>query len=107
MDSPIDRRSDYYRQRAREERPPGSASAPAEPALQPLLNTPNTLTLFRIVLVPVVVALWFSSHRLAPLAAAATFVVAAVTDWADGYLARKAHPHKCYVLLFRPLLWPL
>jgi hypothetical protein len=92
LDSPIDRRSDYYRQRAREERSPGAPGAPAAPALQPLLTPPNALTLLRIVLVPVVVGLWFSTHRLAPLAAAGTFVGAAVTDWADGFLARKAGP---------------
>ncbi len=92
LDSPIDRRSDYYRQRAREERSPGAPGAPAAPTLQPLLTPPNALTLLRIVLVPVVVGLWFSTHRLAPLAAAGTFVGAAVTDWADGFLARKARP---------------
>ncbi|KAK9821443.1 hypothetical protein WJX81_007458 [Elliptochloris bilobata] len=85
LDSPIDRRSDYYRQRAREE----PASAPPGPALQPLLTAPNALTIFRIVLVPVVVVLWFSLHWLAPLAVAAVFIIAALTDWADGYLARK------------------
>ena len=86
FDSPIDRRSDYYRQRAREEEPPGE---PPDAELQPLLTAPNVLTLLRIGLVPVVVALWFSPHRLAPLAAAAVFIAAALTDWADGVLARK------------------
>lgn len=85
FDSPIDRRSDYYRQRAREEPP----SDPPDAELQPLLTAPNVLTLLRIALVPVVVALWFSPHRLAPLAAAAVFITAALTDWADGVLARK------------------
>ena len=85
FDSPIDRRSDYYRQRARGE-PPGE---PPDAELQPLLTAPNVLTLLRIALVPVVVALWFSPHRLAPLAAAAVFIAAALTDWADGVLARK------------------
>ena len=86
FDSPIDRRSDYYRQRAREDPPPGE---PPDAELQPLLTAPNVLTLLRIALVPVVVALWFSPHRLAPLAAAAVFITAALTDWADGVLARK------------------
>jgi phosphatidylglycerophosphate synthase len=39
--------------------------------------------------VPALVVLWFHPARLAPLAAAVTFIVAALTDWADGYLARK------------------
>ena len=51
LDSPIDRRSDYYRQRAREQRPPGAAvqQAPLEP--QPLLTVPNALTFLRVLLV--------------------------------------------------------
>ena len=39
--------------------------------------------------VPALVVLWFHPARLAPLAAAVTFIVAALTDWADGYIARK------------------
>ena len=47
--------------------------------------------------VPILVILWFHPARLAPLLAAITFIVAAVTDWADGYLARKvpACMHAC------------
>ncbi|EIE19561.1 CDP-diacylglycerol--glycerol-3-phosphate 3-phosphatidyltransferase [Coccomyxa subellipsoidea C-169] len=88
LDSPIDRRSDYYRQRAREERPSGVLQQQSRQA-QPLLTAPNLLTFLRVLLVPVLVVLWFHPHRLAPLMAAITFIVAAITDWADGYLARR------------------
>ncbi len=88
LSSPIDRRSDYYRQRAREQQQPQSqASSNARP--QPLLTAPNVLTFARLLMVPVLVVLWFLPHRLAPLASALTFIFAAITDWADGYLARR------------------
>ena len=47
------------------------------------------LTFLRLLMVPVLVVLWFLPHRLAPLASALTFIFAAITDWADGYLARR------------------
>ena len=87
LSSPIDRRSDYYRQRAREQQPQSQAAASAKP--QPLLTAPNVLTFLRLLMVPVLVVLWFLPHRLAPLASASTFIFAAITDWADGYLARR------------------
>lgn len=88
LDSPIDRRSDYYRQRAREERPLAVLQQ-QKTQPQPLLTAPNTLTFLRVLLVPLLVVLWFHPHRLAPLMSAITFIVAAITDWADGYLARR------------------
>ena len=87
LSSPIDRRSDYYRQRAREQQPQSQAAASAKP--QPLLTAPNVLTFLRLLMVPILVVLWFLPHRLAPLASALTFIFAAITDWADGYLARR------------------
>ena len=59
-----------------------------------LLNVPNLVTLSRIVLIPLIVGIfylppeWLSFHEK-NLIATAIFVVAAVTDWLDGYLARK------------------
>ena len=44
--------------------------------------------------VPLLVVLWFHPHRLAPLLAAVTFIVAAITDWADGYIARRVRCRK-------------
>ncbi len=56
-------------------------------------NIPNSLTLLRILLIPVLVAIfvvpdeweWEWSRQ----AASMIFLVAALTDWFDGYLARK------------------
>ena len=53
------------------------------------LNLPNLLTLARIVAIPVVVVLLISPSRTAGMWAAALFGAAAVTDFVDGWLARK------------------
>lgn len=54
-----------------------------------LLNLPNILTLGRIAAVPVVVGLLFIDNRMYSFFAALVFSIAAITDWLDGYLARK------------------
>jgi len=53
------------------------------------MNIPNWLSLFRIVLIPVCVIVYYLPFKWAYLSAAAIFVIAALTDWLDGYLARK------------------
>lgn len=52
------------------------------------MNIPNILTLTRIVLIPLFVVLFYLPWRFAEIATAAIFVIAALTDWLDGYLAR-------------------
>lgn len=54
-----------------------------------LFNAPNTLTLLRIVLIPVFVLLFYLPVPWGRMACAVVFLVAAVTDWIDGYLARR------------------
>lgn len=53
-------------------------------------NLPNSLTVFRIAIIPVLVIMYlFSSWPMRQEWLTTVFVVAAVTDWLDGYLARK------------------
>ncbi|QSA98451.1 CDP-diacylglycerol--glycerol-3-phosphate 3-phosphatidyltransferase [Methylococcus sp. EFPC2] len=52
-------------------------------------NLPTYLTLLRIALIPVLVALFYLPWHLAHVACAVVFALAAVTDWLDGYLARR------------------
>ena len=53
-----------------------------------LTSLPNLLTLARIMIIPVLVALLFINEPMARWAACALFMVAAITDYFDGYLAR-------------------
>ena len=50
---------------------------------------PNLLTLFRIVLIPVMVILYYLPYEWHSFAAAFVFWIASLTDALDGYLARK------------------
>lgn len=53
------------------------------------LNLPNLLTLFRIALIPVLVLVFYLPFAWTNFAAALVFAVGAITDWADGYIARR------------------
>jgi CDP-diacylglycerol--glycerol-3-phosphate 3-phosphatidyltransferase len=53
------------------------------------LTWPTIITLFRIGLLPVMVAVFYAGFRGANIAAAAIFLAAAITDWLDGYIARR------------------
>ncbi|MEZ2417949.1 CDP-diacylglycerol--glycerol-3-phosphate 3-phosphatidyltransferase [Luteibacter sp. RCC_6_2] len=53
------------------------------------INLPTWLTLFRVLLLPVMVIVYYLPFRGANLTAALVFVLAAFTDWLDGYLARR------------------
>jgi CDP-diacylglycerol--glycerol-3-phosphate 3-phosphatidyltransferase len=54
-----------------------------------LLNTPNMLTLLRIILIPLFIGAYYFVHPMANMLTTAVFVLAALTDWLDGYLARR------------------
>lgn len=53
------------------------------------INLANGLTLFRIALLPVMVVVFYLPYHWTHLAAAAIFCLAGVTDWADGWIARR------------------
>ena len=57
--------------------------------LKQILLHPNSLTLFRIFSVPIIVLLMIYPNRLFTAAAALIFSAAAITDYLDGYLARQ------------------
>jgi len=52
-------------------------------------NAPNILTLLRIVLIPMFIVAYHLPNSLAHKLATGIFILAAVTDWLDGYLARR------------------
>jgi len=53
------------------------------------ITIPTALTLFRIALLPVMVVVFYAGFRGANIAAAAIFMAAALTDWLDGWVARR------------------
>lgn len=53
------------------------------------MNLPTKLTVLRIVLIPVFVALYFVKFTFNGIAAVAVFMIACFTDFLDGHLARK------------------
>jgi len=53
------------------------------------MNLPNSLTLFRILLIPVFVLVFYLPFGWSFVASALIFVLASATDWLDGYLARR------------------
>ncbi|MBR6107424.1 MAG: CDP-diacylglycerol--glycerol-3-phosphate 3-phosphatidyltransferase [Oscillospiraceae bacterium] len=55
------------------------------------MNTPNKLTLLRVLLVPVFVLFFYWSIPGHYLIATVVFVAASITDAVDGHLARKNH----------------
>jgi len=67
------------------------------------LNIPNSITLFRIALIPVFIAVFFLPHSWAPALATFIFWFAALTDWFDGYLARKLNQQSALGAFLDPL----
>ena len=53
------------------------------------MNLPNQLTTLRVVLIPVVILCFYLPGQWGHSVAGTLFIIAAITDWADGYLARK------------------
>lgn len=52
-------------------------------------NLPTNLTLLRIALIPLLAAVFYLPWQYSNLACTLIFFMAGVTDWLDGYLARK------------------
>ena len=60
------------------------------------LTLPTLLTLFRIVLIPVMVFVFYAPFKGANIAASGVFIAAALTDWLDGWVARKYGLHSAF-----------
>jgi CDP-diacylglycerol--glycerol-3-phosphate 3-phosphatidyltransferase/cardiolipin synthase len=72
------------------------------------LNVPNLLTWLRILMTPLVVGVfYFPDTWLAPwqqnVTATALFAAAAVTDWLDGYLARRLNQTSAFGAFLDPV----
>lgn len=66
-------------------------------------NTANKLTMLRVILIPVYLVVWYLNLKYSALLALAVFVIASVTDFLDGYVAR----HYNQVTTFGKFMDPL
>lgn len=62
---------------------------PIAPENREIYNLPNTISLLRIGVIPVLFALLLSPGRAMSLLIASLFIAAALTDLLDGYIARR------------------
>ncbi len=68
------------------------------------MNTiPNALTLLRVLLVPIFVIVYLLPFPGSHFAAAMIFLIAAITDWLDGYLARCLKQHTAFGAFIDPV----
>lgn len=68
-----------------------------------LVNIPNILTVIRILAIPVFVVIFYLPWSEAHFWATFIFCVAALTDWLDGYLARKLEQTSAFGAFLDPV----
>ena len=61
----------------------------SEKRTKSIFNLPNSLTLFRVACIPVLVLLLFFPHKATSFVAALVFALASISDLLDGFLARR------------------
>jgi cardiolipin synthase (CMP-forming) len=73
-----------------------------------VFNVPNVITLSRIIMIPLIIGIyylpddWLSWHEK-NVTATAVFIFAAVTDWLDGYLARRLNQMSAFGAFLDPV----
>ena len=73
-----------------------------------LINVPNVVTFSRIVVIPLIIGLYYLpddwlSPQAKNVSATIVFIVAAVTDWLDGYLARRLNQMSAFGAFLDPV----
>jgi len=67
------------------------------------LTIPTMLTLLRILLIPVLVVVFYLPFAWTNVAAAAIFIVGALTDWLDGWIARRYGMYSAFGAFLDPV----
>jgi CDP-diacylglycerol--glycerol-3-phosphate 3-phosphatidyltransferase len=67
------------------------------------LTIPTLLTLFRILLIPVLVVVFYLPYGWSNVAATVVFVVGALTDWLDGWIARRYGMYSAFGAFLDPV----
>ncbi|MEQ1530316.1 MAG: CDP-diacylglycerol--glycerol-3-phosphate 3-phosphatidyltransferase [Methylococcales bacterium] len=67
------------------------------------LNIPTNLTLLRIALIPLLTVVFYLPWQYSNVAATVIFMIAGLTDWLDGYLARKMQQETLFGAFLDPV----
>lgn len=67
------------------------------------LTVPTMLTLLRILLIPVLVLVFYLPYKWTNFAAAFIFAFASVTDWLDGWIARRYNQYSTFGAFLDPV----
>ena len=67
------------------------------------LTVPTMLTLLRILLIPVLVLVFYLPFKWTNFAAAFIFAFASITDWLDGWIARRYHQYSAFGAFLDPV----
>ncbi len=67
------------------------------------MNIANAVSVSRVMMVPVVVIVYYSPLSWANWLAAAIFAIASLTDWLDGYLARRLNQTSAFGAFLDPV----
>jgi CDP-diacylglycerol---glycerol-3-phosphate 3-phosphatidyltransferase len=67
------------------------------------LTIPTWLTLLRILMIPVLVLVFYLPYQWTNFASAAVFIFAALTDWLDGWIARRYHQYSAFGAFLDPV----
>lgn len=67
------------------------------------LTVPTMLTLLRIVLIPVLVLVFYLPFKWTNFAAAFVFALASITDWLDGWIARRYNMFSAFGAFLDPV----
>ena len=67
------------------------------------LTVPTMLTLLRILLIPVLVLVFYLPWKWTNFATALVFGLASLTDWLDGWIARRYHQYSAFGAFLDPV----
>jgi len=67
------------------------------------LTIPTLITLFRILMIPVMVLLFYWKHPWSNILTTTVFVAGALTDWLDGWIARRYEMYSAFGAFLDPV----
>ena len=67
------------------------------------MTVPTMLTFARIVMIPILVVVFYLPYKWTNFAAAFVFAFASITDWLDGWIARRYHQYSAFGAFLDPV----